>query len=64
MNSIVVHDAAVKAETDGFGLVFYACCLCGWRGPNHPGIPTVAEASQRASANKEEHLEEHKVVLS
>jgi len=53
-----VHDISVKALPDVRGLVFFARCSCGWRGANHPSVPSVAEASQRATADAKEHRRE------
>jgi hypothetical protein len=59
------HVASVKTEPDVRGVVAYAWCLCGWRGPNHPGgelrqtlgiYPTVEEARRRATDDMMEHL--------
>ena len=58
------HDISVKALPDIRGLVFFARCSCGWRGPNHPSIPTVAEASQKATAHAEKHRRDTDVPFS
>jgi hypothetical protein len=50
------HTADVRTLPDIRGLVAYAVCSCGWRGTNHPSIPTAASAVTRATADMHVHL--------
>jgi hypothetical protein len=55
----VNHIAVTRSLADIRGLVLFASCTCGWRGPNHcanGATLTTAEASQRAAADADEHL--------
>jgi len=49
------HTVSIKALPDIRGLVYFATCECGWRGENHPSIPTVAQASERANKDGNGH---------
>lgn len=50
------HVGTVRSLPDIRGLVFFGTCTCGWRGANHPTVPDMPSASQRAAAEMHEHL--------
>ena len=55
------HIAHVRLLPDVRGLLFFAVCSCGWRGPNHPGFgePSMTNSRERAYSDLTQHVAEN-----